>query len=96
MRHLNPLKTHPERLTKADRRIISSLDYGDIKFHVSKKDYGRIEEKNSIYITVFYHEDGLVYQVSVAHQRFEKCMDLLLIAGENRFNRFMCHKTIDR
>ena len=34
---------HPERITKADRRMISSLDYCGIKFPVSKKDYGRIE-----------------------------------------------------
>ena len=43
IRHSNPSKTHPERITKADRRMISSLDYCGIKFPVSKKDYGRIE-----------------------------------------------------
>ena len=35
--HLNPLKTHPERITKADRQIISGLDYSDLKFPVSNR-----------------------------------------------------------
>ena len=54
IRHLNPLKIQPKRITKADRRLISSLDYYDIKFPVSKKDYGRIKKKNSICINVFF------------------------------------------
>ena len=31
---------------KADRIIVSGLDYGDINFSISKKDYGRIEKKH--------------------------------------------------
>ena len=30
--HLKPLKTYPERITKVDRRMVNSLDYGDINF----------------------------------------------------------------
>ena len=32
---------------KADRIIASGLDYGDVNFPFSKKDYGRIEKKAS-------------------------------------------------
>ena len=32
---------------KADRIIVSGLDYGDVNFPFSKKDYGRIEKKAS-------------------------------------------------
>ena len=32
--------------------MINSLDYGDIKFSVSKKDYDRIEQKNNICINI--------------------------------------------
>ena len=39
IRHLNQLKIHLERITKADRRMVNNLDYVDIKFPVSKKDY---------------------------------------------------------
>ena len=37
IRHLNPLKIHPERITKADNRIINDLDYADIKFKKLKQ-----------------------------------------------------------
>ena len=36
-RHLNPLKIHPKRITKANRKMVNNLDYVDIKFPVSKK-----------------------------------------------------------
>ena len=31
IRHLNSLKIHPERITKADKRMVNYLDYIDIK-----------------------------------------------------------------
>ena len=31
------VKTHPEKIKKMDRKLISGLDYGDIKFLVPKK-----------------------------------------------------------
>ena len=37
IRHLNPLKIHPERITKVDKNMINDLDYEGIKFPVSKK-----------------------------------------------------------
>ena len=45
IRHLNPLKTHPKRIKKVDRQMVSGLDYDNIKFPVSKKDYSKIEQK---------------------------------------------------
>ena len=43
----------------------------------------------------------MTYPVYVSNEKFENCMDLLLIANENKsqyahiksFNRFMCNKT---
>ena len=32
IRHLNPLKIHAERITKADKRMVNDLDYVDINF----------------------------------------------------------------
>ena len=37
IRHLNLVKTHPERITKEDKSMINDLDYEVIKFPVSKK-----------------------------------------------------------
>ena len=45
IRHLNPLKIHPERITKADKNMVNDLDYKDIEFPVSKKDFKKIEKK---------------------------------------------------
>ena len=104
IRHLNPLKIHPERITKADKKMINDLDYEGIKFPVSKKDYCRIEKQNNICINVFCYENNLTYPVYVSDQKSENCMDLLLISNESKShyvcikdcNRFMCNKTKNR
>ena len=97
IRHLNPLKIHPERTAKAEKNMVSHLDYEGIEFPVSKKDFDKIEKKN-IWINVFCYENNLVYLVYVSDQKFEDYMDLLMITNENKshiyikdFNRFMCN-----
>ena len=42
LRHLNPLKIHPERITKQDKELINTVDYGRIEFPVFKKDFNKI------------------------------------------------------
>ena len=66
IRHLNPLKTHPERITKADRNVVTDLDYEDIEFPVSKKGYYKTEQNNNISIHVFCFENNLVYPVHIS------------------------------
>ena len=39
------IKTHPERIAKADRNMVNDLDYADIKFPVTKKDFCKIDKK---------------------------------------------------
>ena len=53
IRHLNLVKTHPERITKEQNNMIDDLDYEGIKFPISKKDYCRIERQDNICINVF-------------------------------------------
>ena len=43
IRHLNLVKTHPEKIAKEDKNIINDLNYERIKFPVSKKGYCKIE-----------------------------------------------------
>ena len=43
IRYLIPLKTHSERIGKGYKNVINDLDYEDINFPVSKKDYCEIE-----------------------------------------------------
>ena len=81
--------------------MVNDVDYVDIKYPVSKKDYCKIEQNNSICINVFSYENNLVYPVYLSDKKFEDCMDLSLITDENKsyyvyikdFNRFMCNKT---
>ena len=101
IRHLNTLKIHPERITRADKNMVNDLDYESITFPVSKRDYCKTAQKNNICINVFSDENNLTYSVDASDQKINNCMDLLLIANENKshyiyikdFNRFMCNKT---
>ena len=63
IRYFNPLKIHPERITKADKDMVNNLYYEGIKFPVFKKDFGKIEKKNNICINMFCFKNNLVYPV---------------------------------
>ena len=82
IRHLNLLKTHQERIAKADNKMINDLDYKGIESLAPKKDFSKIEKKNNIFINVFCYENKLIYPVYVSDQKFKNCMDLLLISDE--------------
>ena len=43
VRHINPLKEHPEIIKKIDRGIASNLNYDGIEFPVTEKDFKKIE-----------------------------------------------------
>ena len=49
--------------------MVNDLDYVDIKFPVSKRDYYEIEKENSICINVFCYENGLLYLVYVSDKK---------------------------
>ena len=39
VRHINPVKEHPERIKKTDRDFANNLNYDGIKFPVQEKDF---------------------------------------------------------
>ena len=45
VKHINPVQTHPERITKNAKKVAKDLDYGEIKFSVKEKDFSKIETK---------------------------------------------------
>ena len=51
-------------------------------FLSQKKDYCKIEKQNNICIIVFYYDNKLTYPVYLSDQKFESCMELLLISDE--------------
>ena len=74
IRHLNPLKIHPERITNVEKNMVHDLDY-------EGKYFSKI---NNIFIHVFCYENDLVYPVHISNPRLENCMDLLMRADQNK------------
>ena len=101
VKHVNPLKEHPERITKKDKKITERLNYDGIDFPVRENDSIKIEKMNNICINVFGYEGRLLFPIYVSKQKFEDLMDLLLVRDGYKshyvyikdFSRFMFHKT---
>ena len=101
VRHINPVKVYPQRITPKDKNRANDLDYVRVEFAVREKDFRKIEKKNNICINVFCYENKLVFPIYVSDQKFQNSADLLLVTdGDisyyvyfNDFNRFMFHKT---
>ena len=74
VRHINPVKVHPERITKKDKKSVDDLDYDGIEFPVTENDFSKIETKNNICINVFCNENNLVFPIHVSNQKFENSM----------------------
>ena len=100
VRYINPVKIHPERITRDDEKLANDLNYYRIEFPVLEKDFGQIEKKNNICINVYCYENKLVFPIYVSDQKSENSMDLLLIIDGNKshhvfikdFDRFMLHR----
>ena len=101
VRHLNLNGFKLERITKKDKEIVKDLSYSGVDFPVSKKDYGKIEVLNKIYVNVFCYENKMIYPVYLSNQCFNDSLDLLLISNGftnhdvyiKGFNRLMFDKT---
>ena len=63
IRHFNPLKIHPERITKQDKGLINTLDDKRIEFPMSIKDFNKIVVKSKIFINIFCYENTLSYPI---------------------------------
>ena len=101
VRHINPVKIHPERITREDKKFANDLNYDRVAFSVREKNFSKIEKKNNICINAFCYKNKLVFPTYVSDQKFENSMNLSLVdEGDishyvciNDFNRFMFHKT---
>ena len=43
VRHVNPVKIHPERITREDKELDNDLNDDGVKFPVLEKDFSKIE-----------------------------------------------------
>ena len=71
VRHINPVKIHPERITQTDRKLANDLNYNKIEFSVGEKDSSKIKTKNNTCINVFCYENRLVFLIYVSNQKFK-------------------------
>ena len=100
VRHLNLVDNHCTRVSREDKRIADTLDYSDVTFPVSSKDYDKIENKNGICINVFSYEGNIIYPIYVSG-KVSDCMNVLMIHEGDKshyvyikdFNRLMFNKT---
>ena len=53
VRHINPVKKHPERIIQTDKKLVSDLNYDGVGFPVREKDFCKIETKYNICINVY-------------------------------------------
>ena len=52
VRHINPVKIHPERITREDKKFVNSLNYDGIEFPAREKGFSKTEKKYNICINV--------------------------------------------
>ena len=98
---LNLVDRTLQRITKEDKEFVDKLNYERINFPVAKRDYGKIEVLNKIFINVFCYENKTVYPVCLSDQTLSDSIDLLLISNElvshyvyiKDFDRLMFNKT---
>ena len=98
---LNPQEKYPQRIKKVDKAYVENLDYSGIEFPVEVKQCNKLEKQNSIRINVFSYENKKPFPVYVSKEKYENCLNLLLITDDEKthyvlikdFNRFMYNQT---
>ena len=85
VRHIHPLKEHPEIILKIDKGVACNLlNYDKIEFPVKEKDFKKIEIQNNICTNVFGYENELIFPIYVSDQKFENSIDLLLLINDDK------------
>ena len=77
IRHLNPQSKDPQRIKEANKQYIDNLDYSNIIFPVSQKQYYKIEKHNSIRINISGYEEEQPFPIQISKEKFEDQMNLL-------------------
>ena len=70
VRHIDPVKTHPEGIMQTNKELANNLDYDGVEFPVREKDFSKIETKNNICINVFCQENQLTFPIYNSDQEF--------------------------
>ena len=70
VRHVNPVKMHPERIIQNYKKFNNGLNYDGVGFPVREKDFSKIETKNNVCINVFPYENRLTFPIYISNQKF--------------------------
>ena len=62
VRHINPLKEHPERTTKEDKELFKDFYYDKVDFPVQENDFGKIEKRATFTLMYFVTKMGWFFQ----------------------------------
>ena len=84
IRHVNPVKIHPERINQRDKELVIDLNCDGIKLLVSEEHFSKAEMKNNICINVSCYKNKLTFPMYISDQTFQNSMNLLLIIDENK------------
>ena len=84
VRRINPVKDHPERITRIDKDFANDLNYDGIEFPVQEKDFKKVEVQNNICVNVFGYENKLVFPVYISDQILKSLIDLLLLIDDDK------------
>ena len=98
---MNSQEKDPQRIKKCDKEYIKNLDYTNVSFPLTQKDYRKIEIMNNININVFGYGKQEPYPVYIPKEKFDDILNLLLITNEKEqhyilikdFNKFMYNQT---
>ena len=78
VRLINPTNSHPERISKQDKKIASTLDYSDIDFPTRTHDYELCEKWFETNVNVFSYESK-IYPIYVSKRSNSQVLNVLII-----------------
>ena len=81
IRHINPVKIHPERIPQNDKKLTNAFDNDRVGLPLREKGFSKIETKNNICINVYCYENKLTFPIYISNRIFENLMDLLLVTN---------------
>ena len=83
VRLIDPTNSHPERISKQNKKIAANLNYSGIVFPLDFNDYELIENRFEMNINVFGYENK-VYPLYVSKKPHTQTFNLLLITEKDK------------
>ena len=93
VRHLNPRKKNPQRITKDDMEFAKRLDFSGITFPVTINQINRIEKQNKINIYLFGYDTvkSRPYPIYPSPENYDDNLNVLYIEGKNELGEETSH-----